>query len=137
MRDEIRLFAAFVIFCALVAGIVAWSGAADAGAATVCVDGYCTPAEVAPGCLNVTVALVAQNSGDRAAENVEAVAGLYCGGVSVYSHRVFFGTVPAGEAVTNTSVVSLSLSPSEVAGGDRLELKIDEVEVDAAAQPSG
>ena len=135
MRDEIRLFAALVIFCALVAGIVAWSGAAEAGAATVCVDGYCTPAEAAPGCLNVTVALVAQNSGDRAAENVEAVAGLYCGGVNVYSHRVVFGPVPAGQAVTNTSVVSLALSPSEIAGGDRLELRIDEVDV--TAQPSG
>jgi len=86
--------------------------------------------------LNVTVALVAQNSGDRAAEDVEAVSGLYCGGINVYSHRVVFGPVPAGQAVTNTSVVSLSLSPSEVAGGERLELKIDSVAVDAAAQPS-
>jgi len=60
---------------------------------------------------------------------------LYCGGVIFYSHRVFFGTVPARETVTDVSVVSLSLSPSEVAGGDRLELRIDEV--GATAHRSG
>ncbi|NVO65823.1 hypothetical protein [Methanofollis tationis] len=64
-------------------------------------------------------------------------SGVYCGGVNIYSHRVVFGPIPAGEAVRDVSVVSLSLSPSEVAGGDRLELRIDEVAVDAAAQPSG
>lgn len=131
-----RLLIVLVVACALVlvvgsVGIGTSPAPETPGSAIICVDGYCPSWEETAEGVNVTVALFVQNSGDVAA-NVEATVGLYCGTTCVSSYLVVFNPVPGGQTVTNTTVISLPLSPAEVGDGG-LDVGIDMVDAVAIA----